>query len=181
MIAIMSSGIVQLFQQHPERTVALARGEWLFHRGDPVKSMYLLTRGGVDLVRYQRDGAALTLHRAQAGTVLAEASLHAKRYHCGALCVDPATMLAIAKGGFARRLREDAGLAAQWSAYLARGLQGARVRSELLTRKTVAERLAGWLEMNDAALPPKGQWKNVAAEIGVTPEALYRELAKQKR
>jgi len=46
--------------------------------------------------------------------------------------------------------------------------------------KTVAMRLDGWLAMNEGGVPPKGRWREVAAEIGVSPEALYRELAKRR-
>lgn len=78
-----------------------------------------------------------------------------------------------------RILRSDPTLAEQWSAYLAVELQNMRHRCEILTRKTVAERLSGWLEWNET-LPVKGRWKDVAAEIGVSPEALYRELKKRR-
>jgi hypothetical protein len=46
--------------------------------------------------------------------------------------------------------------------------------------KTVAERLDAWLALHDDGLPPKGQRLRVASEIGVTPEALYRELARRR-
>jgi hypothetical protein len=49
-----------------------------------------------------------------------------------------------------------------------------------LSLKTVAERLEGWLIWRGGGLPPKGAWKDIAAEIGVSPEALYRELAKRR-
>ena len=35
----------------------------------------------------------------------------------------------------------------------------------------------GW---NGEGLPAKGTWKTVANEIGTSPEALYRELAKRR-
>ena len=46
---------------------------------------------------------------------------------------------------------------------------------------TVFERLDDWLDWNDGNLPPKGRWKSLAAELGVTPEALYRTLAQRNR
>jgi hypothetical protein len=51
----------------------------------------------------------------------------------------------------------------------------------MLSLKTVAARVDAWTAFNDAQLPPKGQWRQVAAEIGVTPEALYREFARRRR
>jgi len=46
--------------------------------------------------------------------------------------------------------------------------------------KTVAERLGARLDWR-GQLPPKGKWVELAAELGVSPEALYREIAKRKR
>ena len=42
---------------------------------------------------------------------------------------------------------------------------------------TVSERLDFWLAWNEGAMPKRGLWKGVAEEIGVSPEALYWELA----
>jgi hypothetical protein len=33
------------------------------------------------------------------------------------------------------------------------------------------------MAFNGGKLPPKGRWYQAASEIGVTPEAFYRELA----
>jgi CRP/FNR family transcriptional regulator, dissimilatory nitrate respiration regulator len=41
----------------------------------------------------------------------------------------------------------------------------------------MAQRLEMWLLQN-GTLPNKGNWKQVAAEIGTSPEALYCEIAK---
>jgi CRP-like cAMP-binding protein len=180
MIAIMSSEILDVLQREAARVLTLAEGETLFRRDDRVAWMYLLIYGGVDLLRYQRDGKGVVLNRARTRRPLAEASLYSARYHCDAVCTEAATVGAVSRTRLLKLLDGDRDLARQWSAYLARELQDARYRSELLTRKTVADRLAGWLEWNGGALPPKGQWRGVAAEIGVTPEALYRQLAKLK-
>jgi hypothetical protein len=46
-----------------------------------------------------------------------------------------------------------------------------------MSLRTVSERLDFWLAWNEAGMPQKGLWKDVAEEIGVSPESLYRELA----
>ena len=66
-----------------------------------------------------------------------------------------------------------------WTAKIAHDLQLTRFRCEILTRKKVEQRLNAWLDWNGGHLPPKGQWKDLAAELGITPEALYREIAKR--
>jgi hypothetical protein len=45
--------------------------------------------------------------------------------------------------------------------------------------KTVAARLDAWIEWN-GELPPKGEWISLAAELAVSPEALYREIGRRR-
>jgi CRP-like cAMP-binding protein len=89
-------------------------------------------------------------------------------------------VLAVGRDALKARLAADPGLAAGFAASLAREVQAARLRAELLAMRTVAERLEGWLAWHDAALPAKGGWRDLATEIGVTPEALYREIARRR-
>ena len=58
-------------------------------------------------------------------------------------------------------------------------MQALRTRVEVMRLKTLRERLDAYLEL--FGLPPKGSWIVVADWIGVTPEALYREMAKRRR
>lgn len=180
MIAIMSDPFLEALKRLPARRLTLGQGERLFTTADPVRSLHLLEAGQLDLVRHRRDGGVVALHRAGPGAIVAEASLYSDTYHCDCVCAEPALVLALPRGEVRRLFRSDPQLFEVWAARLARELQAARQRCEILTRKTVAERFAGWLEVN-GALPAKGRWKDVAAEIGVTPEALYREIARRGR
>jgi len=56
----------------------------------------------------------------------------------------------------------------------------ARVRAEIRSLPTVAARLDVWLAEGNE-LPSKGHWQTVAAELSVTREALYRELARRRK
>ncbi|SFI57623.1 hypothetical protein SAMN05216525_110176 [Bradyrhizobium sp. Gha] len=58
----------------------------------------------------------------------------------------------------------------------AHGLQHSRFQ---LSMKTVAARLDAWIEWN-GKLPPKGEWVSLAAELAVSPEALYREIGRRR-
>jgi hypothetical protein len=54
------------------------------------------------------------------------------------------------------------------------------LRAEILSLKTVSARLDAWMDWNGGVLPNKGEWKLVAGEISVSPEALYRELGRRR-
>jgi CRP-like cAMP-binding protein len=177
MIKIMSETTAALFQGG--RQVDLDRGDVLFRTGDAVLSMFFVTTGRVDLIRHGPDGQRMILHRGRPGEVMAEASAYSDRYHCDAVAVSEAGLTAIPVDEFQGMLASDPDLARVWAAGLARALQRARTSAEIRTLRTVSARLDAWLE-GGRALPDRGQWQDLAEEIGVSREALYRELAKRR-
>jgi CRP-like cAMP-binding protein len=175
----MSRNIADLFDSLPGRDRQLAPGAFLFHMGAPVSSIFIVRSGAVELVRHQADGNALILQRAGPGEVLAEASLFSERYHCDALARSAAVVKAISKRRLRDRFRDDPAFAEAWAVHLGREIQNTRLRSEILSLKTVAARLDAWQEWH-GALPARGEWHRIAREIGVSPEAFYREMAKRR-
>lgn len=179
MIVIMCAEHTRLFV-HPQATERrLQSGEALFFAGDPVTQLAMITEGRVHLLRRTVEGASVILQAAEPGDVLAEASVYSARYHCGAEAVQPSTVRLLAVSAFRNTLREDPTLAEAWAAYLARSVQAARLRAEIRTLRKVSDRVDAWLG-EGRALPEKGQWQDFAAELGVTREALYRELARRR-
>ncbi|QYZ72147.1 Crp/Fnr family transcriptional regulator [Neotabrizicola shimadae] len=177
MIAIMPDDLFPLFDGGFSRT--LARDESLFLTGAPVRSMFLVTEGQVDLIRHTQSGLRILLHRAGTGAVLAEASAYSNAYHCDGTAACPAQVQSIALGTFRARLDASPDWAKAWAASLAHGLQGSRLNAAIRSMRTVEERLEAWLA-GGKALPPKGQWSTLAETLGVTREALYRELSKRQ-
>ncbi len=152
-------------------------GALLFARGDDVGSLYFLEHGEIKLSRTSASGRELVLHRSRAPGIVAEASIYSPTYHCDAVCLVQCTVRRMPISRFLSLIEEDIKLSSIWSAHLAHSLQSARYRSEILTMKKVSERLDAWLDWHNGDFPPRGEWKEIAAEIGVSPEALYRELA----
>ena len=177
MIVIMRHTLIPLFAG--SRSLDLPAGEAAFLTGQQVEMIYMLRAGRVQLQRHTTHGARLILQNAGPETVLAEASAFSEHYHCDAVVTEPATLAALPKPVFIAALRDDPDLALAWSAMLARSVQAARVRAEIRSLPKVAERLDAWLDEGHA-LPEKGRWQDVAAELGVTREALYRELARRR-
>lgn len=180
MIVVMSESLITQLQTLPDsKQRQLAAGAFLFHQGDSVEALFVVLAGEVRLIRHQPDGGSITLQRATAGQVLAEASLYVPCYHCHAVAEKAACLHVLPKAVVFARLQSDADFAQQWAAYLAREVQQARLRSEWLSLKTVAARLDGWLNWHGGKLPPKGEWKALAEQLSISPEALYREIAKR--
>lgn len=177
MMAIMSDALAPLFDASAPRRIDA--GAWLFHGGDAVRAMFRVVEGAVDLTRVTGAGAPVVLQRARSGQVLAEASAYSARYHCDARAVSAAVVQAVPVAAFRARLAAEPALAAGWAAHLAQAVQTARLRAEIRTLRTVAERLDAWLG-EGGAVPARGARQDLAAELGVTREALYRELSRRR-
>ena len=178
MIVIMSNMYSFLFENG--RSTPMPRGKHVFHTGDTIQNMYLLENGKIDLVRHAESGVRVILHRVLVGNVLAEASAYSKRYHCDGVAQSYSAVRSIPRRVFCERLEKNPSLSKAWSASLAHALQQSRMSAELRTLRTVAARLDAWISV-DRPLPPKGEWQDLAETLGVSREALYRELAKRRQ
>ena len=175
MITIMSDWH-QIFTNAPLRTIT--QGKALFRREDAIQSMFLVRSGSIALERPMADGTALTLHVATNGTALAEASLFAETYHCDAIARTDAQVACVSRVAFRAALKTLPDAALSLIETNAKEIQAQRARIEILRLRRVSEKLDAWLDLYGE--PPKCAWVRVADEIGVSPPALYRELAKRK-
>lgn len=180
MIRIMYDFALNEFWVDHGRKRRLAAGETLFRSGDAVEQLHRVENGLIALVRPLPQGADLIIQRAHSGSVVAEASLFAETYHCNAVAIEPADVRSLPLGLIKSALERHPELAGSLTRHLALEVQHARARAEIVSLKTVDLRLDAWLALNHEGMPPRGRWRYVAAEIGVSPEALYRELAKRR-
>jgi len=174
----MSDPFQSLFSDTVAKT--LATGEALFRTGDRVSRVYLVRHGVIALRRTTLQGVELQLQAARPGDIPAEASIYSDQYHCDAVALSPSEVLEARREDFKRALATTPSLGEAWSARLAHAVQNARIRAELRTLRTVRERVDAWLS-SGGTLPRKGRWQELAAELGVSREALYREFAKRRR
>jgi CRP-like cAMP-binding protein len=164
---------------HP---ITCPKDGWVFRKGDSVKAVFLVLDGEVRLSRFAKDGSEIALHRAGRGEFFAEAALNAPRYHCNAIASQPSTLLAFPAGKVRELLAKDPEFAHQWVALLARQLHAARARLERLALKSAAERVLHYLHTEGKGprceVTLAGSVKDLAKELGLTHESLYRTLAR---
>lgn len=173
----MSLSVSSLFLQAPVRHVEA--GETIFRTGDLVQHVFLVRHGSVALVRQLPSGDQAYLQRATENEMLAEASAYAEKYHCDCVVLKRSTLAVLSRAHFRAELRNSVDLAEAWAAHLSRMVQRTRMRAEIRSLKTVADRLDAWLA-EYGPLPEKGEWQSVAHELSVSREALYRELARRR-
>ncbi|MBK8840309.1 MAG: Crp/Fnr family transcriptional regulator [Hyphomonadaceae bacterium] len=164
----------------PHQQSTYEQGRHLFRRDDPVQNMFLIESGAVQLIRAHRGGGALVLQRASAGSILAEASLFTTSYHCDAITTELVRATLIARRALRKLFLSNPEFAQAWAIHLSGEVRNARRRAEILSLRTVAERLDAWIAEH-GRLPDKGGWRGVALEIGASPEALYREIARRRK
>ena len=166
------------FEDLPGVIRSFKAGATIFHLGDKVTSIFQIIKGEARLMRQNTNGGTLVLQRATAGSIIAEASLFTNIYHCDAVAATDVSARVVQRAVFRRRFESNPKFAKAWAIHLADEVRAARLRAEILSIKTVSERLTAWLD-SYGPLPTKGNWKGLAQELGTSAEALYRELAKR--
>lgn len=164
------------------RQRTLARGEILFRQNDAAVGLYEVEEGQVRLVRVDQTGREAVLHIAGPGDLIAEASPFAEIYHCGAMAVTDARLRLYPKGALLMEFQRNPEAIAGFAARLAHELMALRTRLELRNIRSTRERVKTHLTLNTGAdgqtVALRGTVKDLAAEIGLTHEALYRTLSR---
>ena len=112
--------------------------------------------------------------------LVAEASLQSPSYHCEAVVTSAGQLIALPIGPIRQALVTDPAFAMAWIAMQAQALKRLRAQCERLSLKRVEDRLLHLLatEGQGGRLSLKAGLKSLAAELGVSHEALYRTIAK---
>jgi CRP-like cAMP-binding protein len=159
----------------------LALGELLFRQGDRAGAIYKVETGRLRLIRRTIDDHLVILHTARRGEFFAEASLFAETYHCDAIAAVQSSVRVYPKEIVIKALRADPALAEAFMARLAHQLQELRSRMELRNIRSARDRVLQYLRLragtHGRSITIEGHLQDVAAEIGITREALYRTLA----
>jgi CRP-like cAMP-binding protein len=163
----------------------LAAGQCLFRQGNRTVGLFLVVSGRVRLVRVDRSGREAVLHSAAAGETIAEASLFSPTYLCDAVATTNAVVRLFPKAALLTQLRRDPEAAEAFMAKLARQVMTLRTSLERRNIRSARDRVRHYLAVNVGAdrrtvvLP--GTLKELAADLGLTHEALYRTLARMQQ
>ncbi|HYH22691.1 MAG TPA: Crp/Fnr family transcriptional regulator [Azospirillum sp.] len=183
----MRSGTGWIALVAPDRLVPrrVAAGEAVFRQGDPTVAVYRVEQGRVRLVRHLEDGASVALHVARAGGGFAEAALFSDVYHCDAVVEVDAVLTLVPKADLLAALEADPRASLAFARMLAAQVRDLRARLELRNIRSAPERILAWLKLQASGSPATVRldrpWTEIAAEIGLTHEAIYRALAALER
>lgn len=170
----------QACQSGGARSIALEPGQTLFRQGDDPPGLPFVTDGQIDLLRHTETGRSVRIHVARSGETFAEASIFADHCHCDAVAAGPSHLRLLPKRSVLGALETQPGLGQVLSLHLAQSLMTARRLLELRAINPLTERvLARLSDLADATgtLPREMSLISIAADLDVTPPALYRAIA----
>jgi CRP-like cAMP-binding protein len=168
-------------------TKSLAKGEYLFHEGDPATGFYVVQRGAVNVHRVSAVGKEQIIHIFRTGDSFAEVALAAPTgYPADARALENTQVLLVQKDGILALLKRQPELALRMLGSMSSHLRVLVGQLEDLTLKDVETRLANWLVKRcpnpQGEAPVKIELtmaKGVlAAELGTVRETFSRTLAK---
>jgi CRP-like cAMP-binding protein len=176
--------MLTLDQQALERR-SLARNEVLFRQGDKVTAIYFVEAGRLRLDRRTFDGRSLVLGTTSADSFFVEAALFADIFHCDAVATEPSQVRVYPKAALLTALRTDPANAMSFLALMAHQVIELRQRIEVMKVRSAKERVMLYLDLNAESdgrtIILRGPLQDVAGELGLTREALYRTLAGLER
>lgn len=157
----------------------LGVGQLLFAQHEVVDAIFILERGAIQLVSFVEDGRQVNHHSVKSGESFAELALFTDRYVCTAIAVEPSRVLVLPKQPLLEALRQHPDLAEAFMKLLAQRLYESKNLLDLRSMRSAKKRVLNYLQLhveNDATVILDRPLKNIADDLGLTPEALSRAL-----
>jgi CRP-like cAMP-binding protein len=161
----------------------LKAGQSLFRQGDRTAGLFEVVKGKVRLARVDVTGRETILYSAAAGDLIGETSLFSGVYHCDAIATTSAVVRLYQKSVLLAEFQRNPEAAQAFMEMLARQIMSLRTRLEQRNIRSAGDRVRHHLSVSagaDGTVILPGTIKTLAAEIGLTHEALYRTLSEME-
>jgi CRP/FNR family transcriptional regulator, dissimilatory nitrate respiration regulator len=159
----------------------LAAQQVLFYQNDPSKAIFAVDSGQIKLIHYTEAGKTVNHYVIQPGEYFAEVALFNEVYVCSAIAEIPSRIIAFPKEIFLKALEQNINLSKSFTEQLARRLHYTKLLLELRGIRSARDRILHYLQV---IIPPNQKTfyldrslKDIANDIGISPEAFSRTLA----
>lgn len=156
------------------------QGTTLFTVGARPTGLYYLMWGEVRLERPTRQGHTAILQRLTSGFV-AEPSLTAEQYVCNGVCHTDSELYCFPLTAVRQAIDHDTEFRWAWIALLGEQARRQKARAERMSLKTVSAKLRHLIATEgdgDGRYRLTGTQAELASDLGITSEALYRTLSR---
>src|SRR6516164_1556343 len=159
----------------------LVAGQMIFDQGDAAVGVYEVVSGKVKQVRIDPEGRDVVVGIAGPGEMIAEGSLFSQTHDCAATALTNVIVRLYRKGSLLAELERNPRVALAFMAMLVGQILNLRVRLERRSIHSARDRVRHYLAAHvggkerTVALP--STLKDLAVELGLTHEALYRTLS----
>jgi CRP/FNR family transcriptional regulator len=165
------------------RTLALAKGAYLFRKGEASRGFFVVQSGAINVHRVSAAGKEQVIHVFRAGESFAEAGLASPTgYPADARALEPSVVLLLPKGEVLSAIGRRPDLALRMLGSMSAHLRVLIGMLEDLTLKDVETRLINWLVKHSGGspgvIPLSGTKRVLAAELGTSSETLSRTLGR---
>jgi CRP/FNR family transcriptional regulator, dissimilatory nitrate respiration regulator len=164
---------------------SLARNERLFQQGDKVAAIYFVEAGRLRLERRTFDGRLLILGTTPADQFFVEAALFSDAFHCDAVATESSRVRLYPKTALLTALSTNPTSALSFLKLIAHQVIDLRQRLEVMKVRSAADRVLLYLDLNAGSdgrtVRLRSQLQDIASELGLSREALYRTLSSLER
>jgi len=163
----------------------LVAGQVLFCQRDQALAIFVVEIGRFRLVRYTSEGNLVVLQVARAGESFGESALFSEVYNCDAVAEIPSRVIVYPKQLLLQVLRDQPDLVEDFISRFVRKSQSLKTSLELRSIRSARERVLQYLLMTaqpgETTVNFDRPFKDIASELGLSPEVLYRTLAQLER
>ena len=160
----------------------VAAKQIIFQQGETADSIYFLLDGQIRLASFTEE-RIINHYFVSAGESFAEPALFADAYFCTAIADLPCGLAIISKDIFRQAIADDPHLAHAYMSQLITRFQTVKILLELRSIRSARERILQYLirqvkQSSDRTVVLRGSLKNLAMELGLSAEALSRNLSR---
>ncbi|MEM8778017.1 MAG: Crp/Fnr family transcriptional regulator [Cyanobacteria bacterium P01_G01_bin.49] len=159
----------------------IAAKQMLVQQGETTDSIYFLLSGQIRLVTFTEE-QMINHYFVLTGESFGEIALFSETYACSAIADIPSRIAAIDKELFRQALEDDSTLATVYMNQLTYRYKTVKTLLELRSIRSARERLLQYLtrqkEPNNHTVVLQRPLKDLAIELGLSAEALYRNLSR---
>ncbi|BAZ40480.1 transcriptional regulator [Calothrix sp. NIES-4101] len=158
----------------------LADAEILFRQNEPSKALFMVESGRIKLIHYTEAGNTVNHYSVKPGEYFAEVALYSEVYLCTAIAESSTRVIYFPKELFLNSMEKDFNLSRNFTEQLARRLHSTKLLLELRGIRSARDRVLHYLHVmvptNEKILHLEQALKEIANDIGISPEALSRTL-----